>query len=203
MKNVARVSRQWVVRMLIAGIAFFGFGLWAVYDGFIYYPRRNHIIERFEEHREAGRMGEWRELAEQKGWPEEPDPDNYKTQWDIRTQFIMAAICLPLGLVILLRLGLKSRQSMATDEQHFIATNGRRIPYSAIVSLDKRRWDSKGIAEVYYENEQGRRRKTRVDTWIFKGGDGILRDIESSTGLGGAADESEQSGSKDDSEADD
>ncbi len=183
MSSKASVSRQWVVRMLITGVVFTGFGLWAVYDGSVAYPRRNQAIEAYREYREQGRDDEWRQLAEQEGWPAEPDEDDYKSEWDIRTQFIMAALCLPFGLLVLLRLGLKSRQSMSTDEQAFRTCSGTVVPYADIVRIDWRRWPGKGIADVYYRNGRGGEKRARVDAWIFKDGEAVIADIEQATGL--------------------
>jgi len=199
MNNFSRVSSQWVIRMLIVGVVFAGFGLWALYDGLIYYPRRNEAIEAYQEHLEEGRMEAWSELAEEKGWPLEPDEDDYKTEMDIRIQYIMAAFCLPFGLLILIRVLIKSRQHMAVDETCFYAANGQEIPYSAIHRIDKRRWDSKAIADVFYTSESGRERKARLDAWIFSGGDEILEDLEKATGLrseqeDGTSSDSEPSG---------
>ncbi len=180
----AGISRQWTIRMLIVGVVFVGFGLWAIYDGTIHYPRRNRAIRAYQELKEENRSGEWPELASEKGWAEEPpDEDDYKTQTDIMIQFIMAALCLPFGLAVLIRLWIKSKQSLGVDEKHFYPAEGGSVPLSEITGIDKSRWNSKAIAMVLYNDAQGKERKKSIDAWIFAGGEDILRRIEEITGF--------------------
>jgi hypothetical protein len=176
----AKISLSWGVRMLIAGVAFVGFGVWSLYDGQVKYPK---VEAAFQEFFAEDRLEEWVSFAGEKGWKKEwkKEADTGRahvySQWDIRTQFIMAAACLPIGLGILLRLVLTVPRRMEADEEGFTATDGTRIPYPAITSIDRRKWDRKGIAVVHYEID-GVPAKTKIDDWIFKGGADILRSID-------------------------
>jgi hypothetical protein len=166
--------------MLIAGVAFAGFGVWSLYDGYVKYPK---VEAAFQEFFEQDRLEEWIHVAGEKGWKKEWKKDSATgeahiySQWDIRTQFIMAAACLPIGLTILVRLFLTLPKKMTAEEDAFVTTAGERIPYAAVTGLDKKKWDRKGIVIVHYELN-GVPGKTKVDDWIFKGGADILRSIE-------------------------
>jgi len=176
----AKVSVSWAVRMLIAGAAFVGFGCWSLYDGKIKYPK---VEQTFQQYHEAGRSEEWVAFAGEKGWKKEwkKNPQTGQTQiyseWDIRTQFIMAAICLPIGFFTLTRLILTLPRTLRADEEALHGTDGRRIPYRDMVDIDKRKWDRKGIAVVRYEID-GRRGKAKIDDWIFKDGAAVLAEVE-------------------------
>ena len=54
---------------------------------------------------------------------------------------------------------------MVTDEA-YIAPGGRKVAYDQMKKIDKRKWDSKGIADIYYE-DGGRTRKVKVDGMIY------------------------------------
>jgi len=190
----ASIAWHWVIRMLIAGLAFFIFGLVSVYDGYIHYPKRNKIIETYREYEDNDKLDEWREKAVRKGWPKKPDVDDYKGVWDIRTQYGMAAICLPLGLLILLKLGIKSRRSLKADDQAFYSEKGVRIPYSSIIRIDKRKWREKQIADVIYRKD-AIESKARIDGWIFNGGKAVLEEVENGAGLTEEEDDSSKNSS--------
>lgn len=128
----AKVS---VVSMLITGVAFVGFGCWSLYDGWIKYPK---IEETFQQYHQAGRGEEWIAYAAGRGWRKEFQRDSVTgapylfSDWDIRTQFIMAAACLPIGLIILIRLVWTLPRKLAADKEALCAVNRKRIPYSDI-----------------------------------------------------------------------
>ena len=180
----AKMSPSWAVRMLIAGLAFLGFGCWSVYDGKVKYP----MVERtFQKYNSEGRFEEWVSVAGQKGWKKDPKeergPEGERlkyiySEWDIRTQFIMAAVCLPIGLFILGRLIYTAPRKVAADDEALYATNGIKIPFAAIREIDKKKWDRKGIAVVHYELD-GKAGKTTLDDWIFKNAAAVLTKVES------------------------
>ncbi len=114
---------------------------------------------------------------------EETLPKLYvKGPWDIRTQFIMAGICFPIGLFILLRLAWVAPRRLTAEDEALLATNGLRIPYGDIVSIDKKKWDRKGIAVVVYD-VGGKRGRTKIDDWIYKGGTAVLERVEAGVGV--------------------
>ncbi|MCF7853420.1 MAG: hypothetical protein K9N51_01380 [Candidatus Pacebacteria bacterium] len=174
----ARTSMGWSMRMLLAGLAFTAFGLWSLYDGKVKYPRMNRRIEAFETFREEHRLEEWEEYAIEQGWPAaKPDSHDHKTAWDIRTQFIMAAICLPIGLLVLGRLVWTLPKRMGADDDGVITTSGERVPYDAITRVDRRKWNRKGIVIVHWEHNHDSG-AFKIDDWIFAGGADILHAIE-------------------------
>mgnify|MGYP006303246259 CR=1 FL=1 len=176
--TVAKVSPGWVVRMVIAGVAFFGFACWSLYDGLVKYPGINERVDQYQQLEQEKRLADWEALAKEKGWDPKPMRESQrKSDWDIRTQFIMAAICAPIGLVILVRLGLTVPRKLYADDDGMVATSGKRIPYDAITAIDKKKWDRKAIAVVHYEMN-GQKGTAKVDDWIFKGAAQVLQVVE-------------------------
>lgn len=55
---------------------------------------------------------------------------------------------------------------MAVDEEAFYAPGNKKIPYSSITKIDKRKWETKGMATLYYD-EGGEKKKAKVDGMIY------------------------------------
>jgi hypothetical protein len=89
----------------------------------------------------------------------------------------MAVLCLLVVLPAAGRVFWASRRTMRADEEAFTTIEGVRVPYTAIREVDKSRWQRKSIAVVTYELD-GRRRRTKIDDWIFAGGEDVLQRIE-------------------------
>jgi hypothetical protein len=108
----------------------------------------------------------WREYTNERGWDETP-PKTAFGVGKIRNQAIYGTICLVLaagGIFILLR---TMGRSMSVDGEAFEAPGGPRIPFREIVRIDKRKWDSKGLATVFYRGEGGSERKAKVDGMVY------------------------------------
>ncbi|MDT8389535.1 MAG: hypothetical protein RRC34_03400 [Lentisphaeria bacterium] len=239
-----KISKSWVIRMVIAGTAFLAFGAMSVYDGKVRYPAVNRDFRAFladhagvpadelktvygpgqeEALRKtfAGASERWNSDWKQrrKGWwakrgwkdmdqsklivrgrgdmvADIPGPvmlvDMIHSEWDLRTQLLMAAVCLPVGLVILFRLIRNLPKTAWVDESVFHTLDGKAIPFSTITGFDKKKWDRKSIAYVLYDID-GKSGKALLDEWIFTGSAAILERLENAvnppgeTGDGSAA----------------
>lgn len=165
MSATAKMNREWLVRMLIVAVGFTAFGCWCLYDGLIRYPRINAELEQAPALVAADAMQD----------------QEHKTDADIRMQFIMAGGCFGFAAFLALRVLWASRRQLAADDVALHAINGDVVPYEHVLGIDKRRWDRKGIAVVRYRTN-GRVRRTRIDDWIFKGGDAVLAEVERHAG---------------------
>ena len=99
-----------------------------------------------------------------------------KSDWDILTQFLMAAVSIAIALAVFLRVLLVLRKKIYADEEG-VQVNNRRITYDAITKLDKRKWNRKSIATLYY-NSDGNSGRFQLDDWIFEGHREILAEAE-------------------------
>jgi len=166
-------------RVGLIGLVCLGFGGCSVWDGFVKYPRLTTIFIAYSTMPEETRDQNWPAYARQEGWPEDPDdvPRHIKTDWDIRTQYIMAAITLPIGLVFGFFLLRSYGRWVASDEDGLTTSWGHTVPFDQIARLDKKRWN-KGIAVVHQTDGQ---QKLVLDDWKFEreAMDQIVEEVES------------------------
>jgi hypothetical protein len=110
----------------------------------------------------------------ERGLPEKPER---KSEHDIREQFHYAWALIALGGIVIFITLLNVRKKVTADHEAFYTTKGRRVPFEAIYRLDKRKWDNKGLAYLYYEDEKDRRQKAVIDDLKFQGADRVLNRI--------------------------
>jgi hypothetical protein len=91
-------------------------------------------------------------------------------------------ICIPIGLLSLIWLAFNARRPLFADEQG-VQFGSRRLAYDQITSIDRTRWDSKGIAVL--ESEQAK--SITLDDWKFKGAADVLGVVDARLGIEPAA----------------
>jgi hypothetical protein len=176
MPHEAHLSSTWKKRSWFIMAFFFGLGLWFLYDGWIGFPRQSEIYYAHQELENSGRISEWPALAKSRNWSLKP-PEKAYSQMDITGQFVLGGISLLLGVLAVISYLVNSKRTVRSDAEAVYGPNGTRVPFSAMRSVNKSKWDSKGIAVVSYEENQ-RRRKLVVDDYKFAGADKILEEIE-------------------------
>lgn len=188
----ARMSPTWARRMGLVAAAFTAFAGWCLYDARVAYPRFNERATEYNRLLALDQADTWDDLARSRGWKaafadDDRQPDGkvvIKSRWDIGTQYVMMAACLALADLAVLRLILASRRSLRADDDGFRTVEGLRVPYAAITDIDLSRWQRKSIATVTFR--KGRQAlSTRIDDWIYRGGDEVLAELQRRTGLGG------------------
>ena len=108
----------------------------------------------------------WSDYANEQGW-DEKRPKAAFNAGKIRNQMFYGIICLVLAAgagFILLRT--MSRQ-MKVDDEAFYPAGGGRIPFEDIVRIDKRKWDTKGLATLTYRDSGGAEKPAKVDGMIY------------------------------------
>lgn len=176
MEIVTTLSRQWRNRILFQTVFFIGFGCWFYYDGAVGYPRHNDRLAQFAAAKARGEAAEWRAFAEKQGWAGQDHPDPY-TADDLKVQYVLGTICVVGGLLALAWFLVSRRQKLTFDGQTVCGVYGQRVALEAFVEVDKRKWDRKGIAYAFYE-EDGKRRRLTIDDYKFVGGEDILQHVE-------------------------
>jgi hypothetical protein len=158
-------------RFIIIGLAALGFSLWCLYDGAIGYPKqRERAYAQFKEAVGENRLDEWEQYVEQTG---------VKGEGDIMMQYIMAAVTGAIGLWMLTGVWLARGRWIEASDVGLTSSWGQSLNFNQVVSLDKRKWRSKGIAKITY-NDNGRKRRFILDDYKFdRATTGqILRDLE-------------------------
>jgi hypothetical protein len=172
----ATLSKTWRNRQLLISLFLTGFGLWFFYDGLIVWPNKNKAYAAYEQLKSEGREGEWPEYTRERGWERIPPKHPYEPE-QISQQFILGSLALAGALFALGLLAVNSRRTLRSDEEAVYGETGKRVPLDAITDVNRKKWDSKGIAVALYE-QGGRRRKLVIDDYKFTGGERILKQVE-------------------------
>jgi hypothetical protein len=109
----------------------------------------------------------WLEYSKQHGLDALPNEEPYDAR-KIKEQWIVCAICLALTATTAFFLLRTLRRSITADDQAITTPQGQRVPYSDLKSLDLRKWETKGLAFLDYENASGKGR-IRIDGLTYGG----------------------------------
>ena len=164
----AVISNGYRWRLALIGVVCLLFAAWSAYDGFVKYPRINKNFKAWVEFKD--KHGEqwvekWPQHAADYNLPEQPERS--KSQWSMIAQYVQLAITLPIGLWFSYLFLSSLNRWVASDENGLTGSRGEQVPYDSIATLDKKRWEAKGIAIVNYSDDQGQRRFV-LDDWKFE-----------------------------------
>jgi len=188
MPLTAKISFNFLWRLGLIAIICLGGCLYCLYDGAIGYPNQRQRALEYRKIEESGlkkseRLRKWEEIATKHGWPLD-DPGEPKNEIAITWQFIMAG-CVAVPGLLYLYLFLRSwRRWIELDEVGLRTSWGQRLEFGQIVALDKKKWKTKGIAVIRYEQD-GRPRRLALDDWKYdvKATKAILCEVESRIGV--------------------
>jgi len=114
----------------------------------------------------------WDDFAAPHGWAS--DPKKYSAE-EIEQQFYWGGAVLLAGLFTGTLLLLNRNQTFVGHLDHMVMPNGKKVRYDSAYKVDKRKWDNKGLAYVYYrESEGAASMKAVIDDLKFGGADKIL-----------------------------
>lgn len=164
----ADVHQPYFRKFLFVFLGCTAFGLWFLYDGLIGYPKKLVQAEAYEALPEEGRQDAWKELAGEKGWPTmTPAKSSEEIRHDIGGQFLMVVLCGLFAVPTLLMFMSGQGTWVEGDETVLRNSKGKEVPISAITKIDKRKWDDKGIARIYYEVD-GKTQRFILDDFKYK-----------------------------------
>ena len=135
------------------------------------YPADTDFEEKWPEilHKMADHKSDdlWTEYSGEKGWPQKIDPsEDVKNSGQIKDQLIAASVCFALTAITLFFLIRTKSRVMKADGHGYYPPGGELIPFSKMKTLDKRKWETKGLATLTYldgENEK----KAKIDGMIY------------------------------------
>jgi hypothetical protein len=166
MAVVARISAIWSKQKLFVAVFFLLFGAYFFFDGSYTYPRRNQRWDAHERFVKAGKKEEWPAYAASKGWVAKPPEKRYE-DGDIVTQFVMGGAATVAGLLLLIYWITQRKRLLKIEDGAVYTPSGARVPFASIRGLGKKRWDTKGIAIVRYE-DNGRLLQFVVDDYKYE-----------------------------------
>lgn len=109
----------------------------------------------------------WKQYSSEKGWDQKIDvQEDRKPKYKIMEQFAAALVCFGLTAVALFFLiRTKSRVMKVTSEGYF-APGGKMIPFEKMIRLDKRKWETKGLAMITYLDGD-EEKKAKIDGMVY------------------------------------
>lgn len=109
----------------------------------------------------------WSDFAQSDGrkWKEQVK-DHLKNERTIGEQLWIGVLCSILFLGALFILFRTMGRSMSVDNEGFSPPGGAKIPFTAMRRLDVRKWDTKGLATVFYEKD-GSLKKAKIDGMVY------------------------------------
>ncbi len=97
---------------------------------------------------------------------DETSKNKLKSESKIKEQFYIGVLCGVLFLVTLFILMRIMGRSMRVNEEGFTPAGKKLIPFGDLKRIDARKWDTKGLAFVYYD-DNGTEKKAKVDGMVY------------------------------------
>lgn len=164
----AVISSSYLIRLALLGGMFTFWFSWCMYDGYVNYPRQREISRAYASFKDEGRIDQWADYAQERGWPDGTtgDPGKDHSDMDIYTQYIMGYGVLPFALLFGVSFFRSIGRWMTSSENGLEASWGQKVAFDQVTGLDKTRWRSKGIAVVQYM-DQSKKRRLILDNFKF------------------------------------
>lgn len=121
--------------------------------------------EQYAEYKNSADPPMWREFTAEKKWGDNR-PDHLYERGQINEQLGWAIGASLIGLgVIGYCIRMRGRKFVA-EENEFITPAGKKIAYQDIYKIDKRKWETKGLATVYYK-EGAVDKSVKIDGMVY------------------------------------
>jgi hypothetical protein len=194
---LCRVTPWYFRRMSMMAAMMATFGLYFIYDGKFGYPKANQIADKktwFDEAKAAGKLDLWIENASQQSWPTGrngepprwvsyaaehgwPEKPHRYTEKEIHEQFwwgggtLLAAFFVA-GLILV-----NKNKVLLGETDHFISPEGKKVLFTEVFRVDKRPWDTKGLAYVWHRPEGGAEQRVIIDDLKYDGAVLVLEQL--------------------------
>ena len=201
------VTPWYYKRMGLMAAMFLVFGLLFFKDGVYSWPKeaamaaereryQTDVLDAYDKARSAGTLSTWQAeaatqgielnpqgeplpwaaIAARKSWPEKPKK---RTPTEIEQQFYWGYAMMT-GVLIIGGLLLRNRnKKLIGHADHFITPEGQRVNHADAFRIDKRKWEHKALAYVFYrEGGAGSTRKAVIDDLKYAGAGQVLAALE-------------------------
>lgn len=165
----ATLASSYRNRLILIAVAAMLYSAWCTYDALYGYPKKERIYEKFVETQEKYPdtwSAEWEKTATEQGWDTSNTPEA-PGDWDIATQWIQFAVVFPIGAYCLFSLAMWQRRYIGADESKLYSHAMDGVTFDAVTRIDAARWESKGIAVIYYDAGQGEKSLV-LDDWKYE-----------------------------------
>ncbi len=108
----------------------------------------------------------WVAYSDRQGW-DSAAPEHGYDQGKIREQLYFGIGAGVLTLVALFYFLRTKGRVMMVDGEGYSPPGREKIPFNQIRRIDKRKWETKGLAYLYYQDQDGGTQKTKVDGMVY------------------------------------
>ena len=177
-ETITCYSTPWYHKRRIAMLLLvFGFSIAFFYDWHSRYPK--HQQAQAEYNRLVTEKGEkdgsaaYATVAAEKDWPEKPDLHK-DYDYAIKEQLVFGILTAVAGCVMLYFYIRTTRGTLTADADSFRTAAGQHVLFASAFRIDRRKWDHKGLAYVFYNDSTGKERRAVIDDLIFSGAVKVL-----------------------------
>jgi hypothetical protein len=163
----ARVAPFWKTQRLIPALICIGYAAYYFFDGAVGYRRSNVRWLEHQRYADAHMLNDWPARARELHWNPVP-PEKFHTEGDIRIQFIIGGFLLLTGGTFLWYWFDQKDRILRADDEAIYTPSGTRVPYEAVTSIERKKWEAKGLASVRYSLD-GRKGEFVIDDAKFDG----------------------------------
>ena len=184
----ARISKEWRRRMLSMLLMISAIAAWFLVDGYVIWPAEAERYEAYAEIRdqmiEDGMAVDeesvdirlkWREYAEKADLS--PKVPKERTDGAIKEQLLIGWSMTTICLLYAGWIAWNHKLSIRTEGDTVIGASGQRVELDSITSIDRAKWENKGIAYAIYE-AGGKQKRLCLDDHKFAGAEVIILEAE-------------------------
>lgn len=169
----ATADQKYIRKYIYLALAGLGFFLWGAYDAVYKFPTELEMAIAFDQVKESDdAVHQWARLYEEnkdRGWHREKPHDSAATvEGYMRFNFFIIVAGLAMMLYFVLKYFRSKRSWMEATETGINTSWGASLDFDKIEKINKRRWETKGIAKVAYEDAGGRRRTMVFDDFKYE-----------------------------------
>lgn len=136
----------------------------------IYWPVYQEMVGSKKDPQQQDNKG-WLAKAKENGWPESPKEKDWN--YKLKEQFIWGVGTGIIGLVLLGAYLRNKSRVLKADADSLTTPEGVRIPFASVTRIDKRKWDNKALAYLWWQ-DQGTTKKAVIDDLVFDGAGRVL-----------------------------
>ena len=115
-------------------------------------------------------------LSGNKGWNTK-DP-KFHNKGEITAQIVIGSILLSGSFFVFIMTLINRGRTLLSNSDSLVSEKGVVVAFDSIFRIDSRKWDKKGLAYLYFKEENGSVKKLAIDDLKYKGSDAILDRIK-------------------------
>ena len=166
----AEISSGWRWRPLVIGLGLLIWSGLCLKDALITYPEQIEAYQAVTAFKADNPdwVSTWPAFAEENGLPQNSNTIKERETFDVLTQWVMLAICAPIGLYCMYTWFAAGGRYVEADADGVRDNKGRGGTWSSIATVDDARWKTKGISKVTFNpGHTGSADTVVLDDWKF------------------------------------